>query len=126
MTQDKDATPVVEAAGTLVPLIIYVLLLVGVAGGITALIAVILAYALQGRAPEWQRGHYRFLIRTFWIGLLYAFIASLGLWAAGLGAILAAATAIWLIVRCVKGIVWLQKGQEVPDPASWLLGERRA
>ena len=29
------------------------------------------------------------------------------------------------IVRCVKGIMWVQKGQEVPDPGSWMFGEAK-
>jgi uncharacterized membrane protein len=28
-------------------------------------------------APEWVKTHYRFQIRTFWIGLLYGFVSLL-------------------------------------------------
>ena len=38
------------------------------------------------------------------------------------GILLGALTTIWIIVRCIKGILWLQQGASVPDPASWAFG----
>ena len=30
---------------------------------------------------------------------------------------------VWFIVRCVKGLQWINKGQDVPNPASWWFGD---
>jgi len=89
------------------------------------LVGVILAYVFRGDAPAWQQGHVRFQIRTFWIGLLFAVVSAVTQPLFGLGFLLGTLTAIWIVVRAVKGILWLRKGAEVPDPASWLFGDRR-
>ena len=58
------------------PQIIYALYLAGiVTANITLLIGVIIAYVYRKDAAPWLLPHYRYLIRTFWIGTLYACIA---------------------------------------------------
>jgi uncharacterized membrane protein len=100
--------------------IIYVLYLLSFFAGVTSLIGVVMAYVYQGDAPEPLRTHYRFQIRTFWIGVLYAFLASLLLVLAGVGVLGFAFVAVWIIVRCVKGLRYLDRREAVPDPATWL------
>jgi uncharacterized membrane protein len=29
------------------------------------------------------------------------------------------ATAVWLILRCAKGLTWLDRNEPVPDPMTW-------
>jgi len=36
-----------------------------------------MAYVNRADAPDWVRSHYRFQIRTFWIGLLYGAVSLL-------------------------------------------------
>jgi len=55
--------------------IIYILYLVSLAVGLTAIVGVVMAYVNRTEAPVWVATHYRLQIRTFWIGLLYAFIS---------------------------------------------------
>ena len=43
----------------------------------------------------------------------------------GLGIVLGLLTGVWILIRCVKGISWLQKGVAVPNPASWAFGESK-
>ena len=62
---------------------------------------------------------YRYQIRTFWIGLLYAFVAAL-LSLIGIGLILMLGLAIWLIVRCVKGFKGLQEKRAPNNIDTWL------
>jgi uncharacterized membrane protein len=50
---------------------VYILYLVGFFNGITALAGVIIAYMQVGRSDQISQSHFRFQIRTFWIGLLY-------------------------------------------------------
>lgn len=60
------------------PQIIYALYLAGiVTANITLLIGVVIAYVYRKDAALWLQPHYRYLIRTFWIGTLYACIAFL-------------------------------------------------
>ena len=54
--------------------IVYILYLVSLVVGITGIVGVIMAYVNRADAPEWVQTHYRFQIRTFWIGLLYGLI----------------------------------------------------
>jgi uncharacterized membrane protein len=51
--------------------VVYVLYCVGYFTGISALIGVIIAHVKVDDVDPVLRSHYRFQIRTFWIGLLY-------------------------------------------------------
>jgi uncharacterized membrane protein len=99
--------------------IVYILYLVALLSGVTALIGVVMAYVNMGDAPEPLRTHYRFQIRTFWIGLLY-FVAAGLLTLAVVGAFLIPLVAVWYIVRCVKGLQYLGRGEPYPNAATWL------
>jgi uncharacterized membrane protein len=99
--------------------IIYVLYLVGLVTGLTAIIGVIMAYVNRDQAPEWLKSHYRFQIRTFWIGLLYSVIGSI-LLTVLIGALVLLFTAIWLILRVVKGFKHLEKREAVPNVETWM------
>jgi len=103
------------------PMVIYVLYLVSLLVGITSIIGVIMAYVNRDSAPAWLYGHYRFQIRTFWIGLLYAIVGTLTT-PIGIGVLILLFTLVWFIIRCVKGMMVLNEGREHPDPASWLFG----
>ena len=63
-------------------------------------------------APAWLQTHYRFQIRTFWIGLLTLIIVVGFFWLMFVF--------VWWIVRCVKGMQALSLGQPYERPASWL------
>ncbi|OBS09754.1 DUF4870 family protein [Acidihalobacter prosperus] len=117
---DAPATPETQAtastAGT--AKIIYILYLVGLLFGITGLVGVVMAYVNRGDAPEWLGEHYRFQIRTFWIGGLYLFVGGL-LSLVVIGYFILLFWAIWLIVRCVKGLKALDQQQPPANVASW-------
>jgi uncharacterized membrane protein len=99
--------------------VIYVLYLVGLVVGITHLIGVVMAYVNRSGAPEWAQTHYRFQIRTFWIGLLYG-VVGLVLAFVIIGWFVLIFTAVWLIVRCVKGMKFAAAAQPYPDVTTWL------
>jgi uncharacterized membrane protein len=101
------------------PKLIYILYLASLVLGITSLVGVIMAYVNVGDAPEPARSHYRYQIRTFWIGLLYAVVGGL-LTLIVIGFVVLLFLAVWLIVRCVKGLKYLDRGQPVPNPGTWL------
>jgi len=99
--------------------VVYGLYLLSLVLGVTALVGVVVAYVYQGEAPEALRTHYRFQIRTFWIGLLYGCIGLI-LTPIFVGFLVFVFVAVWLIVRCVKGFQRLSRHEPVVDPANWL------
>lgn len=102
------------------PQIVYALFLAGlVTANITLLIGVVIAYVYRKDAAPWLQTHYRYLIRTFWIGCLYfcvAFVLSLVF----IGALLWPLLAVWLGVRCVLGWMAVRHQQPPNRPDSWL------
>jgi uncharacterized membrane protein len=83
------------------------------------LIGVVIAYVNKADAESWLQSHYQFQIRTFWFGListavgfLFAFIL--------IGYLILFFTAIWVIIRCVKGMKYLDQHQAHPNPTGLL------
>jgi uncharacterized membrane protein len=99
--------------------VIYILYLVSIVVGLTGLVGVIMAYVYRKDAPDWLRSHYRFQIRTFWIGLLYVVLGML-LTAVFVGFLVLLFWLVWLIIRCVKGMQQLERSEPVSDVETWL------
>jgi uncharacterized membrane protein len=99
--------------------IIYVLYLLGLVSGITAVIGVVMAYVYKDEAPDWLKTHYELQIRSFWLVLLYGLIGGL-LCIILIGFLVLFLVAIWWIVRCVKGLKYLSANAPYPNHASWL------
>jgi uncharacterized membrane protein len=117
---DPAVPPRLQDAKTL-PVAIYALHIASVAtGGVTSVIAVILAYASRKDAPEWLASPNEFQIRTFWLGLIFA-IGSAMLAVFGIGLVLIAAVGVWIVVRSIIGLSTLLKGQPYPTPRNWML-----
>src|SRR4051812_18398334 len=75
-----DRSPSPRAAthdDKILPTVIYVLYLVGLFNGLTILIGLVMAYVLKEGSSERALSHYVFQIRTVWVGLAWAVIASL-------------------------------------------------
>ncbi|MFZ1772713.1 MAG: hypothetical protein WAT78_02010 [Rhizobiaceae bacterium] len=100
--------------------VIYYLYLAGLVVGITGLAGIIIAYINRGKSESWIESHYTWLIRTFWIGLAYAF-GSMLLMVIGIGFLLILATTIWFVVRCVVGLQALGRREPVKNPMSWMI-----
>jgi uncharacterized membrane protein len=98
--------------------VIYILYLASFVLGITALVGLVLAYINRGKAGGWIESHYTYLIRTFWIALLYGFVSVI-LMLVLVGVLLAFATAVWVIVRCVIGLQAVGRGEPIKNPTSW-------
>ena len=86
---------------------------------ITSIVGVIMAYVNRSDAPQWLESHYRFQIRTFWIGMLYGFISML-LTSVVIGFALLLLVLVWWIVRCVKGMRALGERKPVENVESWM------
>ncbi len=98
--------------------IVYVLYLIGLLTGLTIIIGVVMAYIYKDDSPEWLRTHYESQIRIFWMGILYSIIATLLIFVL-IGFLLYFVIAVWWIVRCVKGLKYLDQKQAYPDHQSW-------
>src|ERR1043166_1907245 len=103
-------------------LIVYVLYLAGyVTGGITWVIGVIIAHVQVGNADPQLASHYRFQIRTFWIGVLYIIVAGI-LLAVLVGFLVFAWLFIWSLIRNIKGLLLLNENRPIANPGSLLFG----
>jgi len=98
--------------------IVYVLYLIGLLTGVTIIIGVVMAYIYKDDSPEWLRSHYVAQIRVFWIGILYCIIAGLLIFLL-IGFLLYLVIAVWWIVRCIKGLKYLDQRQPYPNYQSW-------
>jgi uncharacterized membrane protein len=99
--------------------LVYILYLASLIVGITAIIGVIIAYVNRGEAPAWVETHYRFQIRTFWIGVLYGVISVITMFIL-IGFLFALFVLVWWIVRCAKGLQRQSRGEPYDNPATWL------
>jgi uncharacterized membrane protein len=102
-------------------LAIYVLYGVGYFTGISAMIGVAIAHAKVDDTDAVMRSHFRFQIRTFWIGLLYlviGFATSIVL----IGFAILAWWFIWSLIRIVKGGLLVTEHKPIGNPQSWLFG----
>jgi uncharacterized membrane protein len=120
------------------PAVTYALYLLGFATGfLTTIAGVIIAHIQQGAAGPVMRSHYAYLVRTFWLGIVFAIAGGvIGAVMMAMGVVLsfiligipimAAAGLVWCLagvwfgVRCVVGIVYLSRGEAHPRPYTLL------
>ncbi|MBM0108288.1 hypothetical protein JM946_26455 [Steroidobacter sp. S1-65] len=106
------------SSNTTIANVIYVLYLLALINGITAIVGVIMAYIYKDGAPQWLRTHYELQIRTFWMGLLIGAVGFLLSWVL-IGIPILLALAVWWIVRCVKGLRFVGERAPYPNYLGW-------
>lgn len=99
--------------------LVYILYFIGFVIGITAIAGVIVAYLKRGEATPAAASHLTYLIRTFWIGLLFSVVGIVTALIL-IGWLIMLATLVWLLIRLVKGFMLAMDGKPVPDPETWL------
>jgi uncharacterized membrane protein len=102
-------------------LIVYVLYFLGAITAVTAVIGVIIAHIKIATADEITRTHYRFQIRTFWIGVVYVVVGVL-LLTIFIGIFVLIWWIVWWLVRNVKGLLLLNENKPIEHPDSWIFG----
>ena len=102
-------------------IVVYLLYGVGYFTGISALIGVIVAHVKVADADSVLQSHYRFQIRTFWIGFLYLVLA-VPLTMVLIGIPLFVWWFVWSLVRIIKGFLLINEHKPVANPESWLFG----
>jgi len=78
-----------------------------------------MAYVNKDDSDNWIQSHYRFQIRTFWIGLLYVVVATITLQFI-FGVLIFVFTFFWVVIRCAKGLKQLENQQPIKNVESWL------
>ncbi|HEY1129398.1 MAG TPA: hypothetical protein VGF12_08350 [Roseateles sp.] len=95
-------------------LAVYVLYAVGIFTGLPALIAIIINHVKYGdTVGTLYQSHFRWQIRSFWWGLVWACVG----WATavfGLGLVILALNWFWLVYRLVRGFLNWNDGKPMP------------
>jgi uncharacterized membrane protein len=117
---DPDPQPAIS--NTQLAIAVYILYLVAyVVAGITALIGVIIAHVQLENAGPLLASHYRFQIRTFWIGVLYLVVGGL-LTIVLIGIPILIWWFVWSLIRNIKGLLALNENRPIANPGSWMFG----
>lgn len=96
-------------------MVTYVLYAVSALVGITAIVAIIVNYIKRDEARGTiYESHFTWQIRTFWWGLLWSVVGVATIWVLGLGFLVLAVNAIWLIYRVVRGFLAWNDRQPMP------------
>ncbi|MBY0575445.1 MAG: hypothetical protein K2P67_02480 [Gallionellaceae bacterium] len=92
--------------------VVYVLYALSYFAGITAIVGIIINYVKKEEvAGTWLESHFRWQIRTFWFGLLWAVIGIATVFIL-IGFAVLFANFCWIIYRIVKG--WLNLNDNKP------------
>ena len=105
------------------PTVVALLYLASVVTGLPMLIGVVLAYVWKGEpAADWENSHYRFHIRSFWIGIALGILAAvptiLTLGIAGF--VLYPLLLLWFVVRTVKALLAAQQHEPIAAVETWV------
>ncbi len=93
---------------------VYILYALSYFTGITAIVGIVINYVKREEAAgTWLESHFRWQIRTFWFGLLWAVIGAITVFVA-VGFAILFANFVWIIYRIVKG--WLNLNDNKPMP----------
>jgi len=128
ITSMADATPVPANSDPgndrIIASIVYVLYLIGPANGFTVLIGVIIAFMRKDKAPAWLASHYEFQIRTVLYAIALVLIAIIGVFTViliPLSLLIWLLLGLWIVVRCVVGLMRIVDARPNPDPTSFLV-----
>ena len=113
------AGPDTEKARNLL-LITYVLYGLSLVSGLSAVAGVIIAHIKVNEVTDtFLQSHYRWLIRTFWLGLIGVVIAGV-LTVIFIGFLLMPVVVLWYVYRLVKGFLRFNDTEPIEDPGAWI------
>ena len=109
------------ASDNILAIAVYALYVLGYFTVVTTVIGVIIAHAMVNDADPVSQSHFRFQIRTFWIGLLYN-VVGLPLCLVLIGFPILIWWFAWSAVRIVRGGLLILENKPIANPKSWLFG----
>lgn len=110
----QDISPQPKSNGPI--FVAYLLMLVGTITGIAAIIGVIIAYLVRSDVRgTYLETHCTFIIHSFWYAIVLAIIGG-ALTVVFVGFLVLLFLLIWFIVRCIRGILQLGKGEAIDNP----------
>jgi len=98
---------------------IYIANLASIVLPMLPILGVIFAYIFENDGKAVLKSHYDYLIRSFWIGILYFGISGL-LVLILIGFALLPICVIWWLIRMAKGLKSLMRNQPIANPKTWL------
>lgn len=126
------------------PMIVSLLYVFNIMVGFSVVVGVVLAYVwrVDEDTEEWEKSHYTYLIRTFWIGLV-AFVVTMFMFFASFFTSIPASgsqaeppaaffltffgmfivwmlLAAWFLIRSVMSLARSGNGKPMPKPRTWL------
>lgn len=110
--------PIEDPAAKKVAYGIYFLYLAAIALPMLPILAIIFAYIFENDAKGILLSHYRFLIRSFWIGILYFGVSAVCVILI-VGWILLPLCIVWWVIRLVKGLKSLLRNEPIANPETW-------
>ncbi|WP_026340739.1 membrane protein [Thioalkalivibrio sp. ALJT] len=99
--------------------VVYVLYLVSFLTAITAIVGLVIAYIKRSEDDAVSASHFTYQIRTFWIGLLFAVIGTLTS-PILIGFLVFLFLFVWVLVRCIKGLLANSDNRAIEQPETWL------
>lgn len=117
MTDIIPEQEVEDLATTRAAYIIYILYMIICIPALPVL-GIIFAYIFENDAKSILKSHYIYLIRSFWMGLLYFSISGLSILLM-IGIVLLPLCIIWWLIRIVKGLKSLMRNEPIANPKTW-------
>lgn len=109
-SQSVDANVESERA---VVLVAYVLHLIGSVTAVPSLVGLLLNYLKRNEVDELLASHHRWMIRTFWWGLLWVVIGAVTT-VLLVGWLVLGLVWLWYVYRHVLGLIRLANGESMP------------
>ena len=100
----------------------YVLYLAGLVpafGVVPIIVGLALALINRPNATGTWASHYTYQVRSAGIGLLYVVVSAILVLLFGLGIILLLLTAVWWIVRGIRGLMAASRNEPMANPLTW-------
>ena len=114
------------------PAVVYALYILGLFHGLTIIVGVIMAYVLRDGAGPVMGSHYTYVIRTFWVSLIWLIIGGaimlvsipftfilIGIPVMMAGGAICGLAWLWALVRSIVGVVRLADGRPIERPLSY-------
>jgi uncharacterized membrane protein len=119
-----EQTPATDGFQMNRPTIIALLYLGSFLAGITTIIAVILSYVWNGEDhASWEDSHYRYHIRTFWMGMVWTVVAIVGsiVTLFLLAWLLFPLVAVWFAARAIRSLAAAQRQEPIANVTTWFV-----